>query len=211
MALLLALVRRVPTILEYQARHDWNRADVYANAMSIEDKVMAIVGFGHIGREVALRARAFGITTIGVSRSAKPDTLLDESHTLADLDSVLSRADIAVLCIALTAETHHLFDRRRLAASKRGIVLVNVARGGLVDQAALTEALVSGQVGAAGLDVVDPEPLPADDPMWAAPNLILSPHFAGGASQASLRRLAESASGNLRRLMAGQPLLHLVE
>jgi len=85
MALLLALVRRVPTILQYQARHNWNRAEVYANATSVEDKVMAIVGVGHIGREVALRARAFGITTIGVSRSAKPDTLLDESHTLADL------------------------------------------------------------------------------------------------------------------------------
>ena len=210
MALLLGLVRRVPTILDYQARRNWNRAEVYANASSVENKAMAIVGFGHIGREVALRARAFGITTIGVSRSAKPDTLLDESHTLADLDEVLSRADIAVLSIALTAETRRLFDHRRFAVCKRGIVLVNVARGGLVDQAALAEALVSGQVGAAGLDAVDPEPLPADDPLWGAPNLILSPHFAGGASQASLRRLAESASANLKRLMAGEPLLHVV-
>jgi phosphoglycerate dehydrogenase-like enzyme len=210
MALLLALVRRVPTMLDYQARRSWNRVEVYANATSLEDKTMAIVGYGHIGREVALRARPFGVRIIGVSRSAKADALLDESHPLTGLDRVLARADIAVIAIALTADTRLLFDRRRLEACKPGIVLVNVARGGLVDQEALAAALASGQVSAAGLDAVDPEPLPPDDPLWAAPNLIVSPHFAGGASQASLRRLAESAAGNLKRLMQGEPLLHVV-
>jgi phosphoglycerate dehydrogenase-like enzyme len=210
MAQLLALVRRVPTMLEYQARRNWNRGEVYARASSVEGKVMAIVGYGEIGREIALRARAFGIKTIGVSRTRKADALLDESYSLADLDQVLARADIVMLTIALTRETHRLFDRHRLAACKPGVVLVNVARGGLVDQQALAAALVSGQVSAAGLDAVDPEPLPPDDPLWAAPNLIISPHFAGGGSQPSLDRLAESAAGNLKRLMAGEPLLHRV-
>ena len=143
---------------------------------------MAIVGYGQIGREIALRARPFGIRTIAVSRTRKSDDLLDESYTLSELDQALARADIVMLTIALTPETRHLFDRRRLAACKPGVVLINVARGGLVDQQALAAALASGQVGGAGLDVVDPEPLPASDPLWAAPNLIISPHFAGGGS-----------------------------
>lgn len=210
MTLLLALVRRVPTMLDYQAKRNWARAEVSGKATSVEGKTMAIVGYGQIGCEVALRARPFGIRTIGVSRTRKSDALLDESHPLAELDQVLARADIVTLSIALTAETHHLFDRRRIDACKPGVVLVNVARGGLVDQQALAAALVSGQVGAAGLDAVDPEPLPPDDPLWTAPNLIVSPHFAGGASRPSLERLAESAAGNLRRLINGEPLLHLV-
>jgi phosphoglycerate dehydrogenase-like enzyme len=210
MALLLALVRRVPTMLDHQARRDWSRVQVSASAASVEDKVMAIVGYGQIGREVAVRAKPFGIKTIGISRSLKSDAELDESYLLSQLDRVLPRADIVMLTIALTSETHRMFERRRFEACKPGVVLVNVARGGLIDQQALAAALTSGQVGGAGLDAVDPEPLPADDPLWTAPNLIVSPHFAGGGSPASLRRLAESAAGNLKRLLQGEPLLHLV-
>ncbi|HEX6001868.1 MAG TPA: NAD(P)-dependent oxidoreductase [Hyphomicrobiaceae bacterium] len=210
MALLLALVRRVPDMLDHQSRRDWSRIGVSAKAMSVEGKSMAIVGYGQIGREVAQRAKAFGIRTIGISRTRKVDALLDECHPLDELDRVLARADVIMLTIALTAETHHLLDRRRLAACKPGVVLVNVARGGLVDQLALADALASGRVSAAGLDAVDPEPLPPDDPLWAAPNLIVSPHFAGGGSLPSLVRLAESATGNLTRLMQGEPLVNLV-
>ncbi len=210
MALLLALARRVPTMLEYQAKRDWTRVEVSAKASSIEDKVMAIVGYGEIGREVAQRAKAFGVRNVAVSRSQKSDSFLAESHPLSALDSVLARADIVMLTIALTQETHHLLDARRLSLCKPGAVLINVARGGLIDQRALAEALASGQLGGAGLDVTDPEPLPPGDPLWEAPNLIVSPHFAGGGSQPSLLRLAESAAGNLRRLMKGEPLQHLV-
>jgi phosphoglycerate dehydrogenase-like enzyme len=210
MTLLLALVRRVPAMLEQQAKRNWSRQDVSAKATSVEGKVMAIVGYGQIGREIARRARAFGIRTVAVSRTRKSDEWLDESFALSELDQVLDRADIVMLTIALTPETHHLFDRRRLAACKSGVVLINVARGGLVDQQALAAALISGEVGAAGLDVVDPEPLPASDPLWAAPNLIISPHFAGGGSEVSQMRLAESAAGNLKRLIQSEPLQHLV-
>jgi phosphoglycerate dehydrogenase-like enzyme len=210
MTLLLALVRRVPAMLEEQAQRKWSRLEVSAKATSVEGKVMAIVGYGQIGREVARRARAFGIRTIAVSRTRKPDEWLDESHVLAELDQVLARADIVMLTIALAPETRHLFDRRRLEACKPGVVLINVARGGLVDQAALAAALSSGHVGAAGLDAVDPEPLPASDPLWAAPNLIISPHFAGGGSAVSQMRLAEGAAANLKRLINKELLQHLV-
>jgi phosphoglycerate dehydrogenase-like enzyme len=211
MTLLLALVRRVPKMLEEQAKRHWSRQDVSAQATSVEGKVMAIVGYGQIGREIARRAQPFGITTVAVSRTQKSDPWLNESHTLSELDQVLARADIVMLTIALTPETHHLFGRSRLAICKRGVVLINVARGGLVDQSALAAALTSGQVCAAGLDVVDPEPLPADDPLWDAPNLIISPHFGGGGSMVSQFRLGESAAGNLRRLIKGEPLQHLVD
>jgi phosphoglycerate dehydrogenase-like enzyme len=210
MTLLLALVRRVSAMLEEQGKRNWSRLDVSAKATSVEGKVMAIVGYGWIGREIARRARAFGIRTIGVSRTRKSDELLDESCTLSELDQALGRADIVMLTIALTPETHHLFGRRRLEACKPGVVLINVARGGLVDQQALAAALVAGQVGGAGLDAVDPEPLPPSDPLWAAPNLIISPHFAGGGSIASQMRLAASAAANLTRLIKGEPLEHLV-
>ena len=210
MTLLLALTRRVPAMLDEQAKRNWSRLDVSAKATSVEGKVMTIVGYGWIGREVALRARAFGIRVIAVSRTRKSDDLLDESYTLSELDQALGRADIVMLTIALAPETRHLFDRRRLDACKPGVMLINVARGGLVDQQALAAALTSGQVGSAALDAVDPEPLPASDPLWAAPNLIISPHFAGGGSVASQLRLAESAAANLRRLINGEPLQHLV-
>ena len=210
MTLLLALTRRVPAMLEEQAKRNWSRLGVSATATSVEGKVMAIVGYGHIGREIARRAKPFGIRIVAVSRTHKADDLVDESHTLSALDDVLARADIVMLAIALAGETRHLFDARRLAACKPGVVLINVARGGLIDQPALAAALASGQVGAAGLDVVDPEPLPESDPLWAAPNLIISPHFAGGASAVSQARLAESAAANLARLIKGEPLQHLV-
>lgn len=210
MMLLLAVVRRLPAILEYQAKRNWARVEVSAKATSVEGKTMAIVGYGQIGREIARRAKPFGIKLVGLSRSAKPDEHLDESLPLSELDTVLARADIVALTIALTAETHHLFGKARFAACKPGVVLINVARGGIVDQRALADALASGQVGGAGLDVVDPEPLPASDPLWDAPNLILSPHFAGGASLASQNRLAESAASNLKRFMRGEALHHLV-
>jgi len=210
MTLLLSLMRRVPAMLEEQGKRNWSRLGVSAKARSVEGMTMAIVGYGQIGREVAKRAKAFGIHIVAVSRSAKDDEFIDEAFALDALDTVLARADIAVLSIALTPDTAHLFDAARLAACKPGMVLVNVARGGVVVQTALARALKSGQIGGAGLDATTPEPLPADDPLWAAPNLIISPHFAGGGSIASQRRLGQSAAGNLRRLIKGEPLKDIV-
>ena len=116
-----------------------------------------------------------------------------------------------VVTAALTPQTRHLFDAAAFARCKPSALFVNVARGGLVDQAALRDALVEGRIAGAALDVTDPEPLPAGDPLWSAPNLVISPHFAGGGSTGSLRRLAEGAAENLRRSMAGEPLLHQVQ
>jgi len=210
MALLLALGRRVPEMVAQAAERRWDRG-LAQRAFSLEGRTLAIIGMGHIGQGVARRARAFGMRTIGLSRRAAPDAALDESLPLSRLHEVLARADAVVVAIALAEGTRHLLDAAALAACRRGAVVVNVARGGVIDQAALVQALRSGHLGGAGLDVTTPEPLPADDPLWTAPNVLLSPHFGGGGSEASQRRLVEGAVGNLRRLLAGEPLQDVVQ
>jgi phosphoglycerate dehydrogenase-like enzyme len=135
---------------------------------------------------------------------------VDEALPLADLRTALGQADVIAVTIALTPETTHLLGEREFASCKPGALLVNVARGPVLDQAALVRALHSGQIGGAGVDVSDPEPLPADDPLWSAPNVLISPHFAGSGSPRSVQRLADGVASNLRRLMAGEPLEHVV-
>ena len=209
MALLLSVGRRIPESLVQQSERKWDRAPA-ARSSSLEGRTMAIIGYGNIGQEIAKRARGFGTKLIAVSRSAKADELVDEAAPLSSLHEVLGRADVVVVAIALTNETHHLLDAAALAACKRGALIVNIARGGVIDQAALCEALRSGQIGGAGLDVTDPEPLPVEDPLWSCPNLIITSHYAGAGSPATLRRLADSAGDNLLRLTRGEPLLNQV-
>jgi phosphoglycerate dehydrogenase-like enzyme len=147
---------------------------------------------------------------ISVSRSAQQDEYVDEALPLARLRDALAQADVVVVAIALTPETTHLLGEREFAACKRGALLVNVARGPVLDQRALVHALQTGQIGGAAVDVSDPEPLPSDDPLWTAPNVLISPHFAGSGSPRSVQRLAEGVMENLRRFMAKEPPLHVV-
>jgi phosphoglycerate dehydrogenase-like enzyme len=210
MALLLALKRRVPEMVVQTAEGRWDRG-LAARASSLEGERMAIIGLGHIGEQLARRAKAFGMRVDGVTRSPKATANVDSVHGLDELHAVLADADAVAITIALTRDTRHLIGREALAACKRGAMLVNVARGGVIDQAALCEALRSGQIGGAGLDVTDPEPLPAGDALWRCPNVLISPHFAGGGSAASIARLASGVVGNLRRLQAGEALADRVQ
>lgn len=211
MALLLALGRRVPEMVSIvMARRSFDRTLVAPRARSLEGATLAIVGYGHIGRELAKRARAFDMRILAVARSPRRDEFVDEAFPLERLRDALAQADAVVLAIALTPETTHLLGDAEFAACKPGALLVNVARGGVVDQAALARALASGRLGAAGLDVTEPEPLPPGDPLWDAPNVLISPHFAGSGSPRSVQRLAAGVADNLRRLMAGEPLQHVV-
>jgi phosphoglycerate dehydrogenase-like enzyme len=207
MALLLALARRVPEIAAATGRHAWDRS-MSAQVTTLEGAVLAIVGFGSIGREIARRARGFGATIVAVTRTPKPSELADEILPLAALHEVLGRADAIAVAIALADRTHHLMGRAEFAACKKGALFVNVARGGIVDQAALGDALRSGRIGGAGLDVTEPEPLPGDDQLWACPNVLISGHFSGSGSLLSERRLADGAGDNLERFVAGRPLAH---
>jgi phosphoglycerate dehydrogenase-like enzyme len=211
MALLLAMARRVPDMVHtILPRRAFDRTLIAPKARSLEGATLVIVGYGHIGRELAKRARGFGMRIVSVARTPRPDALQDAALPLTQLHEALAQADAVVVAIALTPETTHLLDAAAFEACKPGTLLVNVARGSVVDQAALVRALHSGRIGGAGLDVTDPEPLPASDPLWDAPNVLISPHFAGSGSPRSVDRLAEGVADNLRRLMSAQPLQHVV-
>jgi phosphoglycerate dehydrogenase-like enzyme len=211
MALMLAMARQVPALVDtVMARRAFDRTLVAPRARSLEGATLAIVGYGHIGRELAKRARPFGMRIVSVARRPVPDALVDDALPLRSLHQALRQADYVVVAIALTPETTHLLGRDEFNACKPGAVLVNVARGPVLDQQALIQALQSGHLGGAALDVTDPEPLPADHPLWSCPNLLISPHYAGSGSGASVHRLAEGVAQNLRRLIAGEPLQHVV-
>jgi phosphoglycerate dehydrogenase-like enzyme len=203
LALLLALGRRIPESVATNGAAKWDRS-MAARTSSLEGATLAIVGYGRIGKEVALRAKPFGPRIVAISRTPAADAWVDASFPLADLHRALGPADAIVIAIALTPETRHLFGALTFAACKRGALLVNIARGGIIDQSALCDALASGQLGGAGLDVTDPEPLPDGDPLWHAPNILISPHYAGAGSPKSIERIAASVIDNLE--LARTPL-----
>jgi phosphoglycerate dehydrogenase-like enzyme len=209
MALLLALVKCLPHAIINQSRGTWDRSQS-ARMGSLERLTLAIVGFGSIGREFARRARPFGMRIVGLSRRAVPDALADELQPMSALKSVLARADVILVAVPYSRDTHHMIGAEELAACKRGAILINVARGGLVDPAALAAALTSGRLGAAGTDVTEPEPLPDGDPLWSAPNLIITPHVAGASGPVGRERLAAFVAANVARFIAGEPVTSVV-
>jgi glyoxylate reductase len=170
---------------------------------------LGIVGMGGIGAEVARRARALGMRIVYHSRSQKPALERRYRMQFLGLDGLLERADFVSLHAPLTLETRHLINARTLHLMKPTAVLVNTARGPLIDQAALHQALAKGRIAAAALDVTDPEPMPADDPILALPNVIITPHIAS-ASVATRSRMAMLAAENLVEALRGRIPKHAV-
>jgi D-2-hydroxyacid dehydrogenase (NADP+) len=197
---LLALSRHAELRRDAQQRRAWERRPV----VDLQELVLGVVGLGPIGLEVARLGAALRMRTIGVRRTPRGDEPC-ETWPLARLDELLAIADAVVLAIPLADETRHLLDARRLARMKRGAWLVNVGRGALVEEPALIEALASGALGGAGLDVFEVEPLPAESPLWAIPNVIVTPHNAGD-SPGNLVRATEIFLDNLGRWERGEPL-----
>lgn len=210
MAMLLALTKRLPQYVVNKAQHTWDRSPSQQTG-SLEGQTLVIAGFGSIGRDFARRAKAFGMRVIGVSRTAKPDPAADEVCGVAKFSSVLACADVVLVAAPYSKATHHMIGAGQLAACKHGALLINVARGGLVDQVALAAALHSGQLGGAALDVTSPEPLQVDDPLWNCPNLIITPHVAGACGPVGRARLAKFIGENVERFVAGRPVTHVVE
>jgi phosphoglycerate dehydrogenase-like enzyme len=208
-ALLLALQRHIPTAIANKTRHAWDRAFTPQLTMPAASTVI-VIGLGPIGREIARLLRGFGARVIGVTRRSQPDAIADEVVPASALRDVLPRADAIVIAAPYDETTRHLIGADELAVCKRSAVLVNVARGGIVEPRALEGALRSGAIAGAGLDVTDPEPLPANDPLWDAPNLIITPHCAGASGAASGERLTDLVCANLARFMRGETLQHVV-
>jgi phosphoglycerate dehydrogenase-like enzyme len=210
LALLLALLRGLPAALEGQRTHTWNAGPVTRAARTLHGLDLAIVGFGHIGRQAAALAGAFGGRIVAFARTARIGADGTEVRALAAFRASLAQVDAVVICAPLNEATHRLVDAAALAAMRRGALLVNVSRGGIVDTAALVEALRSGALAGAALDVVDPEPLPASHALWSLPNVLLTPHTAwAGGGAAQVQRLEELVLENVRRFAQGEPVLHV--
>lgn len=171
----------------------------------VHGKVLGLVGFGAIARETAVRARALGMSIIAADPFVKAD---DPAWSRigarsVSLDTLLAEADAVSLHIPLTAETRNLIDAGRLTAMKRDAVIVNAARGGVIDEAALAAALKAGTIAGAALDVFDVEPLKAGSPLAGCPNLILTPHIAGVTVESNVR-VSSVTAANVRRILKGE-------
>jgi phosphoglycerate dehydrogenase-like enzyme len=197
--LILASLRGIPDFVRGQDVREW-RFDRYD---ALADKTVLIVGYGGVGSAVERRLAGFEVEVLRVARRAR-----DGVAPLAELPALLPRADVVVLCTPLTDQTRGLVDERFLGLMRDGALLVNVARGPVVRTDALLAELRSGRLRAA-LDVTDPEPPPADHPLWTAPGLLLSPHV-GGNSTAFLPRAKRLIVAQLRRYAAGEPLQSVV-
>jgi lactate dehydrogenase-like 2-hydroxyacid dehydrogenase len=172
----------------------------------VSGKTLGIVGFGRIGQAVARRARGFGMTILYHDVARVPDDVeADLGATVVPLDELLGSSDFVSLHVNLTAETHHLIDAARLRSMKSTAVLVNTARGPVVDGRALHDALRDGVIAAAALDVTEPEPLPPDDPLLSLENCLVVPHIAS-ASRATRGLMAEMAAANLLAGLRGDRL-----
>lgn len=206
MALMLGVMRGLRPALQAQAQHRWQRERIGRHLAIPEGKTMVLAGMGGIGRDIARKAKAFGMTVIGVSRAGKPGGAFDRVVSREALASVLPLADVLMLALPLDPETHHMIGRRELGLMKPGAILVNIARGALVDDTALIEALRTHRLAGAGLDVFDPEPLPANSPIWDLETVLMTPHLGGQGGDAQRRRLATLIGDNLRRFLQGHPL-----
>jgi len=224
--MMLALGHHLPHLLEYQSRSEWpaSRWELFS-PNELRGATLGIVGYGTIGREVARLARAFGMEVLAVKRDAMypadrgymPDGLGDASGDLLRrlyppqaLRSMLADCDYVLAAVPLSPQTRNLIGEAEFRAMKKSAVFINVARGGVVDENALVEALRSGRIAGAALDVFAEEPLPTDSPLWSLPNVIVTPHISGISRNYDKRAVAVF-NENLRRYLAGEELLNLYD
>jgi phosphoglycerate dehydrogenase-like enzyme len=197
-------LRQFPAYARAQARGEW-AASAFPPTAELTGARVLIVGAGSIGRAVEDHMAPFGVTVTRVARTARP---AEDVHAVGELPQLLPYADVVVLLVPLTEQTRGLVDAGFLAAMRDGALLVNAARGPVVDTAALLTEVASGRLSAA-LDVTDPEPLPAGHPLWLLPNVFITPHI-GGAVRGLLPRAYALVGDQLRRLIAGRSLINLV-
>jgi len=220
---ILAMLKQFPLFFDIQRSGQWRRRPEASAAYAaitgdtrhyhppvmleqLTGKTVLIVGHGAIGQEIERMLEPFCVEVLRVARTARTNPVV---HPVSELDALLPRAEIVVLILPHTPETHGLIDRPRLALMRKGALLVNAARGPIVNTDALVEALQAGRIRAA-LDVTDPEPLPESHPLWNCPNLLITPHVAG-ASPRFLQNALSVVNAELRRYINGEPLHNVVQ
>ena len=201
LAAILGLFHSFPAFFAMQAAKSWN----YRLIRSARNATVGIVGLGHSGREIARMARAVGLRVVACRMTAEPSQNVDAVYPITELHQMLGAVDVTVVCAPLTPLTRDLFGQSAFAAMKPGSYFINIARGLMVQEEALIDALVSGHLAGAVIDVARVEPLPASSPLWTAPNLLITPHtsseYEGWQSDAALM-FAE----NLERWLTSRPL-----
>jgi phosphoglycerate dehydrogenase-like enzyme len=214
LAVLLALAKQLPFVLENQRDRRWSQNEFAGERLPwmLRGRTLGLIGIGTIGAEIATRAAAFGMRVIALRRRAEGAALPGLAEILPSnrLDVLLDMADVLVVAAPLTPETLQMIGAPQLRRMKRGSILINVGRARIVDHDALADALRSGHLGGASLDVYPREPLPADDPLWTLPNVILTPHTSGF-RQGHWDEVIDLFSDNLRRFMRGESLRFRVE
>ena len=220
---ILTMLKHFPLFLDIQRSGDWKRRfqataeyenltgdtrPLYPPVMleELTGKTVMLVGYGSIGKEIERMLQPFHVQLIRIARTARENPAV---HAVGELDALLSKAQIVILILPATDETRHLIDAHQFSLMRRGTLLVNAARGPIVNTDAMVEALESRRIRAA-LDVTDPEPLPLGHPLWKCPNLLITPHV-GGSSPEFARRSLKIAADELRRYMAGEPLRNVVQ
>ena len=211
-AMTLALARNLPQLINVMESGQWakGRGQATVGMQSVGGKTMLVVGLGGIGTEVARRAAALDMRVLGTRRSSHEGPDFVEYVGLSDeMNKLAAEADFIVNALPITPETTGIYDSKFFAAAKPGAYFINVGRGKSVVTDELVAALRSGQIAGAGLDVTDPEPLPADHPLWQMNNVIITPHVAGNGSNRNRHMLV--LRENLRRFLAGDALLNVVD
>jgi phosphoglycerate dehydrogenase-like enzyme len=206
MAFVFAASRQLHRYRDNQRAHEWKDADHH----EVRDATMVVYGMGSIGGEVARLASAVGMRVIGVRRRPVPEAGVSRVVATDQLVDVVGEADYLAITAPLTSATRGAISKEVIARMKPTAWVVNIARGAIIDEAALIEALREGRIGGAALDVFVTEPLPRESPLWDLPNVILTPHSSGDSPRAYERTLALFGE-NLRRYKAGEPLLNRVD
>ena len=198
---------------EAQKRHEWRRVPEMASLRALYGRTIGILGMGHTGKALAKRAKAFDMEVLGYRRRDLP---LPEgvdrmycSDRREGIDEILEQSDILALVLNLSDATHHMIGAEQIGRMKRSAIIVNLARGGVIDQEALIAALNEGRLAGAGLDVTDPEPLPRGHPLWDTPNVLITPHFTAALPDKT-ERSVDTIIDNIRRYRAGEKMLNQV-
>lgn len=213
MMFMLLLCSRYPDFYEAQKRHEWRRVPEMMNLRALYGRTIGILGMGHTGKALARRAKAFEMRVLGYRRRDLPAPEGVEQMYCSErgegIEEILEQADILALVINLSDATHHMIGADQIARMKRTAIIVNLSRGGVIDQAALIDALNEGRLAGAGLDVTDPEPLPADHPLWDTPNVLITPHFTAALPD-KVGRSLDIIVDNIQRYRSGEPMRNRV-
>jgi phosphoglycerate dehydrogenase-like enzyme len=214
MAVLLALAKRLPQAMQYQAKHQWSQDQLWhgqPRPREVADSTVLVVGMGGIGREFTKRAKAFGMKILAVRENpGKGPDGADAVYSSAQIDEVLPQSDYVLLCTPVTPATTGIMNAARLSKMKTDSYLINVARGPLIDEAALLNALRERRIAGAALDVFMEEPLPPDSPFWSLDNVLITPHTAA-VTDRLWERHYRLIVDNMKRILVGGPLLNVVD